>query len=62
VNRIITKAEELDGLADLSVIVDNGTDVWQKRGEHWCSYETSFHDSKRLVKYAPLELIWEPKS
>lgn len=59
--RFITKAEELDALANLSVIIDNGEDVWQKRCDHWCSFETALHDSKRLARYAPLEVIWEPK-
>ena len=58
--RMVTTADELDALPELSVVTDCYVDVWQKRGGEWCSYDTQPAKSARIVRYAPLEVIWTP--
>jgi sugar phosphate isomerase/epimerase len=60
--RTITTAEELDALPNYSVLLDGDSDVWQKRGEEWCSYETARSSSKRIAKYGPMTVLHEPTS
>lgn len=57
--RTITTEEELDALPAFSVVLDEDGDVWQKRAEEWCSYETARSSSKRVAKYQPLTVLHE---
>lgn len=56
---LVTTSTELEALPNHSVIVDKDADIWQKRGDEWCSYETNPHIDVRLLKYAPLTVIHE---
>ena len=58
--RTVTSEQELDALPELSVVTDCYVDVWQRRGGEWCSYDTRPMQAKRIVRYAPLTVVWTP--
>lgn len=49
----------LDGLRDRAVVLDDHGDVWQKRGDMWCSFETASVNTPLLVKYQPFIVLDE---
>ncbi|MFE3229313.1 hypothetical protein [Nocardia sp. NPDC059228] len=52
-----TAVEQLEALPPLTIVVDRDGDVWQRRGEVWCSYETAPCTSSRLLKYKPVAVV-----
>lgn len=51
------KGPDLEAMPDMSVVMDESGDVWQKRGGVWCSYETSDHTSTRLARFGPFRIL-----
>lgn len=58
--RAVNSAAELDGLPDLSIVIDKHDDVSQKRGGRWCGYETADLTSKQIAKYEPITVLFTP--
>jgi hypothetical protein len=51
---------ELDALPELSVVMDRGHDVSQKREGRWCGYESAPLTSTKLAKYGRLYILYVP--
>lgn len=52
--QVVTTAEELDALGQHAVVRDDENDIWERRGDVWCSYETEPASTERMAKrYGP---------
>lgn len=59
--RMVTTVEELDALPNGSVIRDRFHDVMERRGDLWCSFETTpFPSSTVARKYLPARVLFAP--
>lgn len=49
---------EIESLTEGSVILDRLGDVWQLRGNLWCSYETEPQPASTIVKkWSPVRIL-----
>jgi len=58
--RTITTREEVEALADGSVLIDSHGDVANLRDDFWFSYETAPMTHHRMAKYLPATVLYEP--
>lgn len=58
--RSVTAVEELDSLPNESVVRDRFGDVFEKRADKWCGYETAALSSHAMRKYLPATVLWTP--
>ncbi|WP_395705454.1 hypothetical protein [Rhodococcus ruber] len=56
----VTAVDELDSLPNESVIRDRFGDVFEKRADKWCGYETEALSSHAMRKYLPATVLWTP--
>lgn len=56
----VTAVDELDSLPDESVVRDRFGDVFEKRADKWCGYETAALSSHAMRKYLPATVLWTP--
>jgi hypothetical protein len=56
------KGPDLEAMNDLAVVMDDSSDVWQRRGGVWCGYEISDHSSTRLARYGPFRILYTGKA